>query len=299
MSNKNLSYFWIKLPEQNKVYFWSIFSTGLVGFFSLWLGITIQDDINTKNARETQKLARYQMVQAVFPNFSQYIDTSGIVFFDLWEIYNSTRVDDEYKSRYMSEVRLYYENNQQDFIEAMKNSVNFMCDNRYYFNKSSQKQICSNNTCILFGLRMLERNNDFLFYTLSHWNHYRNLNDSVAAQLNDAYYAKNVFSYWDNTVDNISDKYHSAFIGKKTCDTSLNDTLSYIETTLYNFVFLPYIDNFNVYQKELLPEEDVQNNVWKHILVLLACVVFSLCFCLFVLKHVFKAKTSAVSLYED
>ena len=40
-----------RLTDEQRVQFWGIFSTALVGLFSFWLGIAIQDDISTKNAR--------------------------------------------------------------------------------------------------------------------------------------------------------------------------------------------------------------------------------------------------------
>ena len=48
MSN-NRSRHRINITPENKIQFWTIFTTALVGLFSLWIGITIQDDINTKN----------------------------------------------------------------------------------------------------------------------------------------------------------------------------------------------------------------------------------------------------------
>lgn len=281
MSSKDSSHFWQKVSEQNRVYFWSIFTTGLVGFFSLWLGITIQDDINTKNARETQKLARYQMVQAVYPKFSQYLDTGGIVFFDLWEIYNNpSKVNDNDLKQSLLD---YYSNNQAEFVETMKNSVNFMCDNRYFFNQSSQRRICSNNVSVLFGLRLLERNNRLLFNAIERWQDCPSLRDSLSLRLYTAYYAKNMFSYQDDAVDGITEKCKSLLASKTTTDTS-----AIIQNALYSFIFLPYIDNFQVYQSELVPGDDVSNHLWKHIWILLVCVVLSAGFCVFLLYHVFK-----------
>lgn len=284
MSSKGSTHFWQKISEQNRVYFWSIFTTGMVGFFSLWLGITIQDDINTKNARETQKLARYQMVQAVYPKFSQYLDTGGIVFFDLWEMYNNPLKDDD--TALQQSLLEYYSNNQEEFVETMKNSVNFMCDNRYFFNQSSQKRICSNNVSVLFGLRLLERNNRLLFYVLDNWRDCPSLRDSISHRLYNAYYAKNMFSYQDDAIDDIKEKCKLLLSSKATTDTT-----AIIEDAIYSFIFLPYIDNFQVYQSELVPGDDVSSHLWKHIWILLACVLLSAGFCVFLLYHVFKIQT--------
>ena len=292
MSNNKSMRFWRTLSEQNKVYFWSIFTTGLVGFFSLWLGIAIQDDINTKNARETQKLARYQMVQAVYPKFSEYIDAGEMAFFDLWEIYNSPKTEVD-KDNTAHILRHYYEVNKNDFAEAMKNSVNFMCDSRYYFNRKSQRRICANNTSILFGLRLLERNNSFLLYTFEKWSNCVSLSDSIAARINNPYYAKNIFSYKEESIEEISEKVEKLLHNSTTIDSTEN-----IENTLYNFIFLPYIDNFNVYQNELMPEDDIESHIWKHLLILFLCILISCCFCVYLLAYVFKPLSEASTVLE-
>lgn len=268
----------VNLSSENKVHFWSIFTTGVVGLFSLWLGIAIQDDINTKNAKETQKLARYQMVEAVYPKFSQYIDTGGYVFFDLIEMSNSISEDS-----IVGKLGEYYNNEQNQFIETMKNSVNFMCDNRYYFGKIAQEKICENNTSILFGMRLAENHCSFLQSMVS-CRTCNDLNGLITKELCSAYYAKNTFSFKNQTIDNIQKKANELW--KKNRANGM-DSLSLMNTALYSFIFVPYIENFNIYSEELIPNDEVTSHLLKHIFVLVGCIILSLVLCVALLHYVF------------
>lgn len=268
----------VNLSPENKVHFWSIFTTGVVGLFSLWLGIAIQDDINTKNAKETQKLARYQMVEAVYPKFSQYIDTGGYVFFDLMEMANSISEDS-----IVAKLGEYYYNEQNQFIETMKNSVNFMCDNRYYFGKKAQEKICENNTSILFGMRLVEDHCTFLNNIIS-CNTSIDLNNLISRELSGAYYAKNTFSFREQTIDNIQKKTNELWGTKKRMD---KDSSFLMNASLYHFIFVPYIENFNIYSEELIPNDEVTSHMLKHILILVGCVFLSLVLCVVLLHYVF------------
>lgn len=276
MSSKRLK---LNLSTDNKVQFWVIFTTALVGLFSFWLGITIQDDINTKNARETQKLARYQMVEAVYPKFAQYIDTGGYVFYDLLEIANTPGI------KPVEAVSTYYQEEQIPFIETMKNSVNFMCDNRYYFGKTSQERICRNNISMLFGLRLLERNHRLLHSMLTDWDKNGHLEDSIALELASSYYAKDIFTFRRQAEENLvveCKKFQATVEG-----STYSDSLQIAGTAVYQFIFKPYIDNFEVYAQELMPGDDVSSHLWRHLLILLGCIAASLLLCIGVLKFVF------------
>lgn len=277
----------VHIDRQDKIQFWSIFSTGLVGLFSLWLGITIQDDINTKNAKETQKLARYQMAEAIYPKFVEYIDTCGYVFYDLIEIANTSSLSSNPKENLVDKVGAYYKREQIPFIETMNNSVNFMNDNQYYlgaiFGKNLQERICTNNTSILFGLRLLKRNNSFLFSILN-WQGCEHTQDSIALELSNSYYVKNTIAFKEETNKGVYDNY-MAF-----CDniqSHKNDSTAIVNNAIYQFIFLPYLDNFNIYSQELVPSEDVSSHMWKHIILLAGCIILGLLLFAFLLKHVF------------
>lgn len=277
----------LNIDRQDKIQFWSIFSTGLVGLFSLWLGITIQDDINTKNAKETQKLARYQMAEAIYPKFVEYIDTCGYVFYDLMEIANTSSLLSNPKENLVDKVGAYYKREQIPFIETMNNSVNFMNDNQYYlgaiFGKNLQQRICTNNTSILFGLRLLKRNNSALFSILN-WQDCEHPQDSIALELSNSYYVKNTIAFKDEASKGVYDNY-MAF-----CDniqSHKNDSIAIVNNAIYQFIFLPYLDNFNIYSQELVPSEDVSSHMWKHIILLAGCIILGLLLFAFLLKHVF------------
>ena len=275
----------IQISYQDRVQFWSIFATGLVGLFSLWLGITIQDDINTKNARETQKLARYQMAEAIYPKFVEYIDTCGYVFYDLLEITNAVSLSQNTEDDVINSVGVYYEKQQIPFIETMNNTVNYMNDNQYYlgaiFGKKLQERICTNNASILFGLRLLKRNNEFLFTALEWQDRYQ---DAISRELSNAYYIKNTITFKDEVTKGVSANY------KMFCDgvrDHKNDTTTVVNHAVYQFLFLPYIDNFNILSQELVPTEDVTSHMGKHIVLLVGCVLLGLLLFVLLLRHVF------------
>ena len=277
----------VNIARQDKIQFWSIFTTGLVGLFSLWLGITIQDDINTKNAKETQKLARYQMAEAIYPKFVEYVDTCGYVFYDLIEIANTSSLSADPKENTINQVGSYYRREQISFIETMNNSVNYMSDNQYYlgaiFGKELQERICKNNTSILFGLRLLRHNNAFLFSILN-WQNNEYARDSIALELSNSYYIKNTLSFKDQVNNGIFDNYQLL------CDNVSshgNDTTAIVNNAIYQFIFLPYLDNFDIYSQELVPSEDVTSHIGKHIILLTGCVILGLLLFVFLLKHVF------------
>lgn len=271
----------VNITKENKVHFWSIFTTGLVGLFSLWLGVAIQDDINSKNARETQKLARYQMVEAVYPKFEQYIDTSGYVFYDFLEI-------DEMPVENKAElVGGYYLQDQTSVVEAMVNSVNFLCSSRYYFGAKAQEQVCKNNVSILFGLRLLDQNHAFLDDVIKQWSKSPSINDSIRVELRNSFYTKNLFSYRQQVEKHICAKSNVLINKLKTCE---NDTSSLINAVVYDLIFLPYIDNFNIFSQEMSPAPDVSHHLGKHIILFAICILFGLFFCLFLMRFVFDVK---------
>ena len=257
----------IQMPPEKRVQFWSIFTTAVVGLFSFWLGIAIQDDISTKNARETQKLARYQMVEAVYPKYTQFIDTGGYVFYDL--IGFASLTDGEAKSA----LSTYMKQEKLPLVETMKNSVNFMSDNRYYFSCDIQRRICQNNIAILFGMRMIEPRSTLLEEIMC-----SNIDTVMIKELRNAYYIKELISYRNDVEEYLKEKVHRF--------AELNDTSE--ATIAYHFMFRPYIDNFNIYSHELTPNDDVGSHLWKHIFMLIACILLGLMICFVLLKYVFK-----------
>ena len=56
---------------------------------------------------------------------------------------------------------------------------------------------------------------------------------------------------------------------------------------MYQFIFAPYFDNFNVYSQELVPSEDVKSHIWKHLLLLVGSIVLGLALSLVLLKRLF------------
>lgn len=278
----------VNISHQDRIQFWSIFTTGLVGLFSLWLGITIQDDINTKNAQETQKLARYQKTEAIYPKFEEYIDTCDYVFYDLIGIANNTPLSSVKNKMVIDSVGSYYQQEQSVFREALMNSVNFINGNQYYlgaiFGKKQQERICINSTSILFGLRLLENNNKLLFSMLN-WHGKELVIDNISVELSNKVYRNNTLAFKDEIREGLFDNY------KHFCENIeiyKNDSLAVVNNAIYQFIFLPYIDNFNVFAQELEPSSDVTSHLGKHIALLSGCILLGLLFFMFLLKSVFR-----------
>lgn len=259
----------INLTSEQRVQFWNIFVTALVGLFSFWLGIAIQDDISTKNARETQKLARYQMVEAVYPKYTQFIDTGGYVFYDLMEM--ATLDEKEAKAA----LKEYLKREKVPFIETMKNSVNFMSDNRYYFSNSTQKRICGNDIAMQIGLRLMEPGSALLESLIK-----GAPTAVIDHELSSPYYIKDMVSYRDETVKEI----------KSRINDFCNDSDTSYATIAYYFLFMPYVDNFNVYSQELIPNDDVGSHLWRHILMLAVCVILGLVIGVGIYRYIFSQK---------
>lgn len=270
-NNQNIN---AQLTSDQRAQFWGIFTTALVGLFSFWLGIAIQDDISTKNARETQKLARYQLVDAVYPKYTQFIDTGGYVFYDILQM---SSYEEE---RIKKELSDYMESEMIPFVETMKNSVNFMSDNRYYFSNNAQQRICQNNTAILFGLRLLEPNSELLS-NIS--------NDVVSSELSNPYYIKDLISYREQTEESLKARVED-FRQHAKYDR---------DAIAYYFLFLPYIDNFNIFSQELVPNDDIGSHLWKHIFILIGCIVIGLLISWMILKYVFKVKLTIKKLKDE
>ena len=285
MSNKKIRHR-IDITPENKIQFWSIFTTAVVGLFSMWIGVTIQDDINLKNALETHKLARYQKAEAIYPKFVQYVDTCGVVFYDLLKYTDPDMFFDQ--NAMIDSVGAYYFRERAAFTEAMSNSVNFLCDNQYYlgsiFGKESHERLCKNNASILFGMRLLSHHYKKLFHIANHWNNTSSVKDSIARELHDPYYAKNVYSYKKEACKGIFDNYK---VFSNNIEKQGHDSIKIINNAVYQFIFAPYFDNFNVYSQELVPAEDPKSQTWKHFFVLIESIVLSLLICVFLLKRVF------------
>jgi len=271
----------INLSKENKIYFWSIFTTAIVGLFSLWLGVAIQDDINTKNAVETEKLARYQMVEAVYPKYKQFIDTCGYVFFDFLE--RAELPKNDYNT--IKNVGDYYRLEQTAVTEAMLNSTNFSCCSKYYFAKKSQEQISKNNVAILFGLRLLDRNNTFVNEIMNCNN--ERIDEYINLELKNSYYTTNIIPFREQVEQEIYCIINNLISKIKTHE---NDT-EYIENNVvYNLIFLPYINNFEVFLQELSAGSNNTKHTGQHILMFAACIVFGFCLCLIILRIVFGVK---------
>lgn len=273
----------VNISKENKIHFWSIFTTGLVGLFSLWLGVSIQDDINSKNALETKKLARYQMVEAVYPRYEKYIDTCGYVFYDFMEMAELPIYD----SVALRLVGDYYQREHAQVVEAMINSVNFLCSSRYYFAENIQEQISINNVSILFGLRLLDYNNTFLDDLIAQKRVGNSINDSIVLELRNSYYTMNTIPYRKQVENMICKKCERLF---NTISTHGNDKRCIVDNVVYEMVFLPYINNFEIFLKELTAGPENSNNLGKHIFLLVICIILSLCLCAFLLWYVFDNK---------
>ena len=278
----------VNISNQDRIQFWSIFTTGLVGLFSLWLGITIQDDINTKNARETQKLARYQKAEALYPKFEEYIDTSDFVFYDLIGIANNTMLSSDKNKKVVDSVGAYYKRDQSIFREAMMNSVNYINGNQYYlgaiFGKKQQDRICINSTSILFGLRLLENNNRLLYSMLS-WQGKEQVMDNLSLELSNKVYRNNTLAFNEEIKDGLYNNYK---LFHNNTNGYTGDSMAIVNNAIYQFIFLPYIDNFNVFTQELEPSQDITSHIGKHIALLSGCILLGLLFFQFLLKRVFK-----------
>lgn len=284
----------INISKENKIHFWSIFTTAIVGLFSLWLGVTIQDDINTKNAVETEKLARYQMVEAVYPKYEQFIDTCGYVFYDFLEKAELPKND----SNTINNVGEYYRLEKEAITQAMLNSTNFSCSSKFYFAQLSQEQICKNNVAILFGLRLLDRNNTFLYDILNHKNEL--IEESITSELKSSYYTTNIIPYREQVEKEISNKTNDLI---KKIKPHENDTSYIVDNVVYEFVFLPYINSFEIFLQELSAGSNNTKHTGQYILMFAACIVFGFCLCLVILRIVFgvrifipKEKTDTIPL---
>lgn len=277
----------VNVSHQDRIQFWSIFTTGLVGLFSLWLGITIQDDINTKNARETQKLARYQKAEALYPKFEEYIDTSDIVFYDLIGIASNTMLSSDKNKKVVDSVGAYYKRERSLFSEAMMNSVNYINGNQYYlgaiFGKKQQERICINGTSILFGLRLLE-NNKRLLYSMLSWQGKEQVMDNLSLELSNKIYRNNTLAFNEEIKDGLYNNYK---LFHNNTNGYTGDSMAIVNNAIYQFIFLPYIDNFNVFTQELEPSSDVNNHFKLHFILLTICVIFGLLIFLFLLKRLF------------
>ena len=170
----------------------------------------------------------------------------------------------------------------------MSNSVNFLCDNQYYlgsiFGKESHTRICKNNASILFGLRLLSHRNKKLFHITKHWQNTDALRDSIAKELHDSYYAKNVYSYRQEACDGILENYKVFY---DNIEQQGFDSAKIVNNAVYQFIFAPYFDNFNVYSQELVPSEDVKSHIWKHLVLLIGSIVIGLLISLILLKRLF------------
>lgn len=275
----------VHISTGSRIHFWSIFTTALVGLFSFWLGITIQDDINTKNAKETQKLARYQMTEAMYPMFSQYVDTGYSMFFDFLKFYNLEEFNLS-KHNVVDTVGAYYRENQNELANTIINSVNAMDGYRYYFGKESQKRICRNNTMILFGSNLLADDCDMLNTSIERWRTSKNPRDSINSELCNSIYFMSIFSFKEQTADAVFDGCKNLW---KEMEEKHLDSVQVVNAVVYAFVFKPYIDNFNVFANELMPS-NVPDHRFLHILCLLLCIVGGLLLSAVVLRFVFGIK---------
>jgi hypothetical protein len=185
-------------------------------------------------------------------------------------------------------VGAYYSRERAAFTEAMSNSVNFLCDNQYYlgsiFGKESHTRICKNNASILFGLRLLSHRNKKLFKITDRWQNCPSLQDSITLELRDPYYAKNVYSYRKEACDGILENYQVFYdnVAKQGFDSTQT-----VNNAVYQFIFAPYFDNFNVYSQQLVPSEDVKSHLWKHLVMLIGSVILGLLISLVLLKRLF------------
>ncbi len=208
------------------------------------------------------------------------------MFYDLLEYTDP----DQYLDRktIVDSVGAYYSRERGPFTEAMSNSVNFLCDNQYYlgsiFGKESHTRICKNNASILFGLRLLSQRYKKLFYITKHWQNTPTLQDSISLELRDSYYAKNVYSYRKEACDGILENYREFYAN---VEKQGFDSAQIVNNAIYQFIFAPYFDNFNVYSQELVPSEDVKSHIWKHLFLLIGSIVIGLVLSLVLLKRLF------------
>ena len=207
------------------------------------------------------------MVEAVYPKYTQFIDTGGYVFYDL--VGMAPLGDTEAREA----LQDYLGREKVPFIETMKNSVNFMSDNRHYFAAGTQRRICTNNVAIQIGMRLMEPGSPLKDGIAG-----KAWQEAVRHELESPYYIKDMISCREAVTADIVSLVKSF---RQEGDTAT-------AAVACRFMLRPYLDNFNAYGQELTPNDDLESHLWRHILMLVACVLLGLAMGVVMMKTIFK-----------
>jgi len=144
------------LSPENKVSFWSIASSTIIGIITFWLGFSMQYFVYNSTTSEASKLSHYEVIDKFTPIYDEYMDSTTVSVLDsicyLFSLHSDndsvlTECLKDYVNDSINESNLMY--TAQRTIDVMQKLV------PYYTNQDDKDSIYINCHLLLRGMDIL------------------------------------------------------------------------------------------------------------------------------------------------
>lgn len=136
------------LSRESKGHFWVITTNCLVVLVTFWMGITIQYMVYNMRTEEQDQIARYQIVDKMYPMYQRVYESSGVLIGKMFLCLQEKNPQAE-----MSKLLA---KNTDQIIETAEQSIPVMEKALYYVNKETADSIRKYNVQIKTMLKLIQ-----------------------------------------------------------------------------------------------------------------------------------------------
>lgn len=275
------------LSPENKGAFWSLTSSVIIGVLSCWLGFSVQYFVYNSTQSESDKIARYQVVDKFRPLYMELYDTCSITYFE--ELYKSFGHGIHKKTvlsnaDYMAIIggdSLETEKGKSaeaHLIRFMSNESNWPVMNHAaercidvsqsiapYLDDKHREKLLSNNGLMLVNLHLSDalldttKVLDSLSFVTKYANNYiQNCVKDIVPKRDNVYELYNIaYSYYKENIQNKN----------ITLISKVHLIQRYIELTN-----IPLLENMQIITDVFYPQSEKSKPIWISIIIFFACL---------------------------
>lgn len=275
------------LSPENKGAFWSLTSSVLIGVLSCWLGFSVQYFVYNSTQSESDKLARYQVVDKFRPLYMELYDTCSMRYFE--GLYKGIGhgippkmdlSDEEYltiirggrlspKKENSAEAYLIRfmcnESNRDAINHAAERCIDVSHSIAPYLDKKNRDKLLSNNSHMLINLHLSDA-----------------LHDTTTILDSLSFIDKYVSRYIQNSImdivprrDNVYELYSTAYSLYKECLQNIDKEQIAKFDLIRRYIQLtniPLIENMLIITDVFYPKSYKYKPIWMSVIILFICI---------------------------
>ena len=145
-----------RLSSTERGHYWAIVTNVFVVIITFYLGLTVQSKVANKSAESSRKLSHYQIVDKIYPDYSNIYESHEKIIGYLFRWLSSHSTFEESNTKMVQ----FISDHEDEFIKMGQHVADVVGKCKFYygvenFNKSSQ-----DNGQILLGIQAIKLNNE-------------------------------------------------------------------------------------------------------------------------------------------